>query len=66
MDHKINRDNTAAVATDFYWQPIDAHTPRGVKMLVINKTYGTAAISHIGSDKFWTHWAPLPKWRDYE
>ena len=62
MTHKINADKTAAVSLDAYWIPIDASTPRGVKMLLISVKYGIAQIStYAPSDKYFTHWHPLPK-----
>jgi len=64
MNYKINTDKTAAVATDIFWQPIDEHTPIGVKMLLINETYGVAVLSpYVGNAKVFTHWAPLPKFK---
>lgn len=37
MTHTINTTHTAAVATDYYWIPIDANTPRGVKLQLLGK-----------------------------
>jgi hypothetical protein len=62
MNYKVNNARTAAVATDVFWKPIDEHTPTGVRMLLINKRYGTATIGQKTSE--FTHWAPLPKWAD--
>lgn len=63
MNHTVNNDKTAAVALDFYWQPITADTPKGVKMLLINKQYGVASIGFVTKHDYWTHWAPLPRWK---
>ncbi len=63
MNHKLNTDRTVAVALDFYWQPITDDTPRGVKVLLINEKYGVASIGFVNKLDYWTHWAPLPKWR---
>ena len=61
MTHKLNSDRTVAVATDYFWIPIDKDTPHGVKLQLLGKgnvaTYG----NWDGKNKFWTHWAPLPK-----
>ena len=59
--HRINSDNTVAVATDYYWQPIET-CPRSVKVQLL----GAGGVAHYGqyhgeTDTFWTHWAPLPK-----
>lgn len=63
MTHTINVTGTVAVATDYYWQPIDTNTPRGVKLQLLGKggvaVYGT----WNGKDPFYTHWAPVPKRR---
>jgi len=60
MTHTINSTGTAAVATDYYWIPIDEHTPRGVKLQLLGKG-GVAQYSNYHGDSFWSHWAPLPK-----
>lgn len=61
MSHTINSDRTAAVSTEYYWIPIDENTPRGVKIQLLGAggvaIYGT----YNGRDKFFTHWAPVPK-----
>ena len=63
MTHTINSASTVAVATDYFWQPIDTNTPRGVKLQLLGKggvaVYGT----WNGKDTFYTHWAPVPKRR---
>ena len=63
MTHTINTAGSVAVATDYFWQPIDADTPKGVKLQLLGKggvaVYGTWA----GKDTFYTHWAPVPKRR---
>lgn len=63
MNHRINTDKTVAVATDYYWIPIDADTPRGVKLQLLGS--GNVAVygAWDGKNPFWTHWAPLPKRR---
>ena len=60
MTHTINSTHTAAVATDYYWIPIDENTPRGVKLQLLGKG-GVAQYSNYHGDLFWSHWAPLPK-----
>ena len=63
MTHTINASQTAAVATDYYWIPIDENTPRGVKLQLLGK----GGVAHYGTyheTQFWTHWAPLPKRRN--
>jgi hypothetical protein len=59
--HKLSSDRAASVAPEFKWLPINEHTPRGAKMLLINRAAGVAHIGlHSASDTFYSHWAPLP------
>jgi hypothetical protein len=61
MTHKIDSTGKAAVATDHYWIPIDANTPSGVTMWLINKASGVGQKGrHNPADKFFDHWFPLP------
>lgn len=61
MNYKVNSQHKVAVATDYYWIPVDSDTPRGVKLQLLTKggiaTYGQWA----GTADWITHWAPLPK-----
>lgn len=66
MTHKLNAARTAAVSLDAVWRPIDADTPRGVKMLLINQDAGVAHIGLRGADNFYTHWHALPKFSSEE
>lgn len=64
MTHKISSDGAAAVAPEFHWIPIDARTPRGVSMLLINKDSGVLQKGQYTTDeKFFTHWAPNPTFK---
>ena len=61
MTYKINSTGTAAVSPSVTWQPIDANTPRGVKLQLISKSSGIAMYgTYSPSNSFYTHWAPLP------
>ena len=55
MTHTLNSASTVAVATDYFWQPINADTPKGVKLQLLGKggvaVYGT----WNGKDTFYTH-----------
>lgn len=61
MNYKLNKDQSVAVATDYYWIPVGPDTPRGVKLQLLGiggvAQYGI----YDGKSTFWTHWAPLPK-----
>ena len=59
--HKISSDGAALITTNCKWIPIDENTPRGVKMMLINKKYGVAQVSvYLNTDDYFTHWFPLP------
>ena len=67
MEQKFRLDSTkaAVVSTDYYWIPIDEHTPTGVKVLLLGRS-GVATMGHYEHQpgtQFWTHWAPLPRKR---
>jgi len=64
--HHLNSSRTAVVSNQTHWQPIDADTPRGAKMLLINRHQsGVATIGALGTGIPWfTHWAPLPRFEE--
>lgn len=64
MTHKI-KDNAVAVSTLVYWLPIDANTPRNVRVLAISREKsGIAQQAEIrDNETWWTHWHPLPKFK---
>jgi hypothetical protein len=64
MSH-LNSARSAVVSDDIFWRRIDANTPRGAKMQLINRSAGIARISTLNrNDVFHTHWFPLPKFKD--
>ena len=64
MSIKDTNDKAATVDTEYHWRLIDADTPRGTKLQLINRRAGVATYGQIfGSDSFWTHWAPLPSFK---
>lgn len=61
MTHLLSSDGRAVVNRSAKWIPIDADTPRGVKVQLINKSAGVAQYGHVMSDnEFFTHWFPIP------
>lgn len=61
MTHTINASKTVAVSPDYFWLPINADTPRGVKVQLLG-IGGVAAYGvWDGRNRFWQAWAPLPK-----
>ena len=63
--HHITHDGRVAVAGDVYWLPIDASTPRNVKVLAISREKsGVLQVAEIRANEGWlTHWHPLPRFR---
>ena len=62
---RLDSTRTAVVADDYYWIPIDEHTPTGVKVLLLGRS-GVATMGHYEhtpGTQFWTHWAALPRRR---
>jgi hypothetical protein len=64
--HKLDSTKAAVVSNDYYWIPIDASTPTGVKILLLGRG-GVASLGQYihrpGQTQFWTHWAALPRKR---
>lgn len=63
-DVRISKDGSTAIDPDYYWRPIDANTPRGVKLQLLTEG-GIAIYGQINGkgDDGLTDWAPLPKRR---
>jgi len=58
---KLSSDRAAAIDPANKYRPIDASTPTGVAMLLINRDMGVAQIGKLPMGRgFFTHWAPLP------
>lgn len=60
-------DSTATAAVDhtYHWLPITTNTPMGVKLQLINRQDGTATYGPLSpGDDRWTHWAPMPTFKD--
>lgn len=65
QDIRINDDRSAAVDHGYHWRLIDKDTPRGVKLQLINRAAGVAIYGRLTTDDdFFTHWAPMPKFKD--
>jgi hypothetical protein len=64
MTHTLNADQTVAVAVDYYWLDIDAHTPRGVKLQLLGRGGVAVYGEWDGKNPFWVKWAPVPKNKD--
>lgn len=62
QNFKLNSKRDVAVATDYYLEKIDEHTPRGVKLQLLGQG-GVLVYGQYNGDPFWTHFAPLPRIR---
>ena len=61
--YSLNASATVAVAEAYYLTPIGEDTPRGVKLQLLGKGGVLVYGSYDGKNKWWTHWAPLPRRR---
>ena len=60
--HKLNADQTVAVATDVFWNEDMSQAPRGCKIQLLGAG-GVASYGSYHGDPFWIGWSPLPKRR---
>ena len=61
MNVTLNTDRSVAINRETKWIRIDANTPRGTKLQLINIAAGVAHYGQLhGGDSFYTHWFPLP------
>lgn len=65
MNFQLSTDRTTVVDPNYFWIPRSEATPSaGSKVQVINRSGGCATYGNWNHrDDFWTHWAPLPKFR---
>ena len=64
MTYKLNKDQSAIVAPDVKWIPIDANTPTGARMLLIERRQNICYVrTHQRGDGF-DYWHPLPTFED--
>ena len=68
MSKQPRKDGAVLVDTTYFWIPIHEVAPMSSsKIQLINKEAGCASYGTLASAPgFWTHWAPLPKFRDDE
>lgn len=57
---QIDSTGAAAVDRNYFWQPIDT-CPLGVKVQLLGKGGVAMYGQYSNKEKFYTHWAPLPK-----
>jgi hypothetical protein len=64
---KQTTDGQAMVDTTHRWIPIaEQMPPTGPKLLLIDRKYGVAVLGSYTKSGTWTHWSPLPKFKDKE
>lgn len=56
----LDKSGTVAVDHDYFWRSMDT-CPRGVKVQLLGAGGVAVYGNYNGKDKFYTHWAPLPK-----
>lgn len=62
---KLTSDGEAMVDTDVHWIPIqEQEPPVGVKVQLINRFNRSASTSKYSPRYGWTHWCPLPTFKD--
>ena len=65
MTVRKTSDQAAVVDTEYHWRPINPDTPRGTKLQLISRKHGVATYGSISSNEtFFTHWAPLPTFKE--
>lgn len=66
MNYKPTADGAAIVAPNVKWLKIDANTPIGSRMQLIERAQGVAYTRiHLRGDGF-THWFPVPTFDENE
>ena len=65
MSFQLSTDHTTIVDPNYFWIPrVEATPSAGSKVQLINRPAGCATHGNWSHrDDFWTHWAPLPKFR---
>lgn len=65
MSFHINRDGSTIVDPNYFWIPrVEMVPTTSSKVQLINQPAGCATYGTWSSrDDYWTHWAPLPKFK---
>lgn len=65
MKYTLDSTGTALVNRGWNYEPITPETPRGKVMLLINKDAKRAQVGVLlPNDMHWSHFAPLPVFKD--
>ena len=61
---KKTSDGAAVVDTGYHWIAVTEIEPPSGKLQLINKRMGIAVYGIFIKGQNWTHWAPLPTFKD--
>lgn len=64
MTIKKTSDGQAVVDTTIHWISIAERQPPSGKVQLINSKLGVAVYGNYAKGQDWTHWAPLPIFKD--
>jgi hypothetical protein len=64
-EHKLTYDGAAAVDIGNHWRDAKEYPPPlSAKMLLIDKRLGIAVLGAWRDSDGWTHWCPLPTFKE--
>lgn len=61
---KKTSDGQAVVDTTIHWISVEDAPPPSGKLQLINERLGVATYGNYMKGQNWTHWAPLPTFKD--
>jgi hypothetical protein len=64
MSIKKTSDGAAVVDTGYHWISVEEKAPPSGKLQLIDRRMGVAVYGNYSKSQGWTHWAPLPTFRD--
>jgi hypothetical protein len=64
MTIKKTTDGSTVVDTAIHWIAIEDKAPPSGKLQLINRLLGVAVYGNYSKGVGWTHWAPLPTFKD--
>jgi hypothetical protein len=66
MTIKQTSDGQAVVDTTIHWIAVEEQSPPSGKLQLINRRMGVAVYGNYHKGQGFTHWAPLPTFKDKE
>jgi hypothetical protein len=61
---KKTTDGAAVVDTTIHWIAVEEQSPPSGKLQLIDRRMGVAVYGNYNKGQGWTHWAPLPTFKD--